>query len=156
MKELLHRLRSNIDVKGPEDCWNWLGGKKSGYGRISVNGYAENVTRVIYRLVYGSLLVDEVVMHSCDNPSCCNPKHLKAGSRRENAEQRDLRGRREPPIGTKNGRALVDEEFVRKVRLEYLEGFQGGITYRKLANRYQVKLALIANIVNRRTWKHIQ
>jgi hypothetical protein len=40
-----------------------------------------------------------VVMHSCDNPPCCNPAHLSAGTVRDNALDMIAKGRANPPRG---------------------------------------------------------
>lgn len=33
------------------------------------------------------------VLHTCDNPPCCNPAHLYRGTALDNARDRDTRGR---------------------------------------------------------------
>lgn len=35
----------------------------------------------------------QVVMHSCDNPACCNPRHLSVGSQSENMQDCSYKGR---------------------------------------------------------------
>ena len=37
-------------------------------------------------------------LHSCDNPSCCNPEHLRWGTAKENADDREVRNRHSHPI----------------------------------------------------------
>jgi hypothetical protein len=49
-----------------------------------------------------------VVMHSCDNPRCCNPAHLSLGTQAEN--MRDMHAKRRHP-GTK-----LTEGAVRAIR----------------------------------------
>ena len=34
-----------------------------------------------------------LVLHSCDNPSCVNPDHLRVGTQAENIQDRDAKGR---------------------------------------------------------------
>jgi hypothetical protein len=42
------------------------------------------------------------VRHRCDNPSCCNPHHLKGGSRADNVKDMYQRGRAEDRRGTRS------------------------------------------------------
>lgn len=43
---------------------------------------------------YGAeAIVGKVVMHMCDNPSCCNPEHLALGTTWDNAQDRTVKGR---------------------------------------------------------------
>ncbi|HLA60954.1 MAG TPA: HNH endonuclease signature motif containing protein [Nitrospiraceae bacterium] len=54
------------------------------YGDISYRGEKWRTHRLIYTLAKGPIPDGMVVMHSCDNPPCCNPAHLKIGTHLEN------------------------------------------------------------------------
>lgn len=80
----------------PDGCWEWLGyrGKRAAYGRCSMRG----VGRSGYAHVFAFILSRgreprNWVLHHCDNPPCCNPKHLYDGTPTDNARDRDKRGR---------------------------------------------------------------
>ena len=79
-------------------CWEWTGGiTPSGYGSIHAprkgrkarNCYATHVSWFIH---YGKW-PENMLLHSCDNPPCCNPGHLTEGDHAENARQKMERGR---------------------------------------------------------------
>lgn len=57
------------------------------YGRMSVNGRAEYAHRASYVSFIRDLKKGEYVLHSCDNPRCVNPDHLRAGSLPENMRE---------------------------------------------------------------------
>lgn len=74
-----------------EKCWLWTGPTNSdGYG---ISGGGKLAHRVIYSILVGPISEDECVLHECDNRKCCNPEHLKLGSRYDNALDRTMRGR---------------------------------------------------------------
>lgn len=95
----VRRLWSMIHRGEPNACWPWLGAKgDKGYGRFKVNGKLYLPHRLVSALENGRFAdVPEyhgsVVMHSCDNPSCCNPKHLKPGRQIENVADMFAKGR---------------------------------------------------------------
>jgi hypothetical protein len=85
---------------GPDACWPWTGAiNKSGYGSYCVAGGAvRTASRVAYELTHGPIPPGPgyhglVVMHSCDNRPCCNPKHLSLGTQADNNFDRDQKGR---------------------------------------------------------------
>jgi hypothetical protein len=99
-KHELGRLWNRIDVRGEDECWPWTGGAgASGHGRFLLNdGYLYSPYRLVCHLYVGSLnggdgYHGKVVMHLCDNPCCCNPKHLRVGSQKENAKDMAAKGR---------------------------------------------------------------
>lgn len=81
------------DRLGPETkrgCMEWLGSRnRKGYGKITVNKRSFSAHRVALMLHLGLNSISPTldVMHLCNNPPCCNPKHLKIGTRKENIRQ---------------------------------------------------------------------
>lgn len=59
-----------------------------GYTRVRVNGKHERLFRYIYEQKYGKIPKGMVIRHKCDNPNCCNIKHLEIGTQKDNV--RDL------------------------------------------------------------------
>lgn len=95
-----NRLARMIDRRGPEECWPWLGAKSGfGYGRFKIDGRLFSPHRLIYADAHGPIEnVQEhhgsVVMHTCDNPACCNPAHLRLGRQVANVADMIAKGRR--------------------------------------------------------------
>lgn len=95
-----NRLNRMIERKGPGDCWPWLGAKSGfGYGRFKIDGRLFSPHRLIYADAHGPIEnVQEhhgsVVMHTCDNPACCNPAHLRLGRQVANVADMIAKGRR--------------------------------------------------------------
>lgn len=87
------RFWSKVDIRGEDECWAWLAGKnKDGYGKVWVDGGMRLTNRVAYELTKESL-GDRNACHECDMPSCCNPKHLFAGTRSDNMQDCVTKGR---------------------------------------------------------------
>lgn len=80
----MKRFWKKVDIKGPDDCWNWTAstnGRGYGYFRF---GESKVAHRVAYILTYGSIDDKLLILHSCDNRLCCNPVHLRQGTRGDN------------------------------------------------------------------------
>lgn len=89
------RFHGRVDhSSGPDACWPWKGAlHRQGYGLVAVNRRMYSASRLAYQLIAGEIPKDMQVMHICDNPPCCNPKHLRLGTQDENAKDRKNKGR---------------------------------------------------------------
>lgn len=156
---LRHRLDTHIDSSGgPGACWPWIGANKAGgYGQLRWKGKNTQATHLIYELYYGHGPTDEkpLVCHHCDNPPCCNPRHLFLGSYLDNVRDSMEKGRAtDPPIlcGEECPNAKLTEDQVREIRQCYA---LGRISQPQLAHEYGVTQANISSILHRKSWKHV-
>lgn len=87
------RFLARRGKRGPRECWHWEGGRNSdGYGVVRLGRRLVLAHRLAYALAYGSP-GRSIVRHTCDNPVCCNPAHLIAGTQAENVADMIERGR---------------------------------------------------------------
>lgn len=113
---------ARVDRRGPDECWPWRGGKiKMGYGVLAFHGHHRMATHVAWSLANGHPFPDGLLcLHSCDNPPCCNPAHLRPGDHKDNAGDAVARGRnykggppkRPPATHCKNGHAFDAENTI--------------------------------------------
>jgi hypothetical protein len=143
---------------GPDACWLWTGSKDKGYGKInSPWRKVDTASRVAYRLCIGPIPDGMDVCHTCDNPPCVNPKHLFAGTRKQNLEDAAHKGRMKDNnkahkrSGSGNGRAKLVEADVLAIRAAYA----GGESMKSLARHYSISDSAIEFIVHRKHWRHI-
>ena len=139
----------------PNECWEWLGGKRpNGYGHIQEGGRNSSdisTHRVSYRLRYGQIPKGLVVMHKCDNPSCVNPEHLMLGTYQANTADMIKKGRKVTvaPLGTENGKAILDEAKVRFIR-------NSTDSHAAVARQLGVSSGAIRGVRIGRTWGHVK
>ena len=75
-------------------CWNWQGGLNAdNYGVTFNNGKSIGSHRISYMLFKGTINQGLVIMHTCDNPQCINPKHLLLGTQSDNMKDMVKKGR---------------------------------------------------------------
>lgn len=95
---VIARFWSKVDVGRRTECWEWRAAARAlyGYGMFKPRADLKPVraNRFAYELVNGHIPDGQVIRHTCDNPPCCNPDHLVAGSQADNVSDMHARGRR--------------------------------------------------------------
>lgn len=113
----MDRFWSRVDIRGEDECWPWLGSfTHNGYGRFWFEGKTVRANRFSYQDQKGPIGDDDVIRHSCDNPPCCNPKHLLRGTQKDNIDDRQNRDRGAKPKGAKNAMAKMTDEKIMALR----------------------------------------
>jgi hypothetical protein len=93
---------SKVDVRtarghGARWCWPWRASvDRHGYGQFrAVKGSNPfRAHRVAWEIWNAKDVPDGLlILHSCANPRCCNPNHLRPGTVAENSADMVLRGR---------------------------------------------------------------
>lgn len=89
------RFRAQVDYSGgPDACWPWTGHRDAaGYGKFQVGNRSRLTHRCAIALALGEVPRGKIVMHTCDNPSCCNPAHLRVGTQGDNMMDKVRKGR---------------------------------------------------------------
>lgn len=93
-------------VRVPSGCLEFTGQRNNhGYGRFEVTrgrirrgrgGKSRRLRILAHRLAYAltaPLADDQKLLHSCDNPPCCDPTHLTPGTQTQNMRDAAARGR---------------------------------------------------------------
>jgi hypothetical protein len=147
---LAARLWAKVDVRGPDDCWPWIGGSHgNGYGRLFLGpGSRERVYahRAAWIVTHGPIPVEMLVCHRCDNPPCCNPGHLFLGTPEDNTQ--DGISKKRVLVGAKNGHFKLSDEDVSTIRRLYAAG---GVTQSGLARRFGVRSSYISTLTSGRS-----
>jgi len=153
-KEDRIRFRKKINIKGKDECWEWQAAVDScGYGRFGFRKELLSAHRFAWIIAFGEIPSGIHVLHSCDNPPCCNPCHLFLGSHQDNMADRNNKGRSNG--GSKSGEDNPACRYTNKDILKIREMLRKGHTQREVAFMFNTIQLIISAIHLRKYWKHI-
>lgn len=163
--EILERQRfwDRVELGGPDDCWEWRAAcRRGGYGVITWAGRPEAAHRVAWILQEGPIPEGIHILHKCDNPPCVNPRHLFAGTPKDNMLDKIRKGRggrwtetnpqKQRKVQQRNYQLKLTEDQVLQIRTLRAEG----VKQAELARRFGVTEMNISLIVRRLGWKHLE
>lgn len=159
---LKQKIQSNISIDEQSGCWNWLDYKlDKGYGIIFNYNKFLSVHRVSYTIFKGQILDGLIVIHTCDNTSCCNPDHLRLGTQKDNIhdmmnKERDKNkenGIRLSLLSYKryNTKSLTEDQ-VRQIRIDLKEDIY---TYKEISLRNNCTYKQVEHIKRNERYKNI-
>lgn len=175
------RFWSKVDKSGgDDDCWPWRGTRnREHYGRVYCGKRRVAAHRIAYLLAIGPVPDGLFVCHACDNPPCCNPRHLWTGDAAANVADRVTKGRSasgdrsgtrlHPEVlsrgddhwsrrtpgrlarGEQNGYAKLSVTDVQAIR----ERHAAGTSAKALGRVFGVADVTILSICKNKTWRHV-
>jgi len=151
--EIVKRFWSYVDCSaGQNACWPWIGGtSKSGYGRFKVCSYTTVVaSRFVYALNHNRDPGNLFTCHTCDNPPCCNPKHLWLGDSKANSHDMVKKGRGKTGLqdGQNNGNAKLTAEEVAEIKRFIFAGMNNKV----IGEIFEITHSLVSRIRLGKSW----
>lgn len=140
------RFWTLVDRRSPDECWPWLGDKdKNGYGVFFYRRFLKPAHELALSFVTGELRGATLdTCHSCDNPECVNPRHLRFDTRASNVKDMLDRGR-------DNFKRKLSESDIITIRERVAAGARGS----DLAKQYNVSDGLISMISTGKRWPRV-
>lgn len=192
-RPLAERFWEKVDKNGPivssmtTRCWVWVACVDGcGYGMIGLgNGKVGKANRVSWELHFGPLVGKECALHHCDNPGCVRPDHLFKGTQKDNAVDREKKGRLLHPAGAGHWSRTHPEKLKNMARGDRAglrvhperapsgernshakltddlvlalreEAASTDISQQALGVKYGLSKGAAGKIVRRQTWRHI-
>lgn len=143
-----------VSIGTESECWLWNGELTVGktvYGRASIGGERHQAHRVAWATANGSIPAGVVICHRCDNPLCCNPAHLFAGTLRDNMQDMLAKGRGNKPFGERHGCSVLTEDRVKEIRQRCTDGE----ARKSVAASLGVSRSTIDLIMKRKIWRRV-
>lgn len=140
-------------IGAANECWPYKGrcfvkskGGRMTYGRVELNKQRLRVHRAVWMIVHGDIPDGLCVLHSCDNPLCCNPSHLFLGTQADNIRDKMEKGRHRVVYGEDCGSSKITREIAQQIR--EIKG-----TQRAIAARFGLSQGAVHAIRTGKTWK---
>lgn len=137
-QEDINRFWSRINIRGPDECWEWTAGLSNGYGEITYHKKKFRCHRLSYAINIGPIPKGKLVLHKCDNKPCCNPNHLYVGSYGDNIL--DVIKRQSPKLGKPSMFNLTEVLTMKKLHTN-------GMSPKVIAENYGVSRSYIYQII---------
>jgi hypothetical protein len=129
-------------------CWGWKGVlDRQKYGIIKIASRTYKAHRLSYMLFNGPIYAHQIVRHTCDNPSCVNPKHLIKGNESDNLIDCVKRNR--------HPNTKLNEEAVKVIKWMLKYEYKKGLI-KKLAELHKVNIKTISDINCNHCWNWVK
>lgn len=163
---LVERFWSKVDMCGIDECWPWKAGRLHfGHGAFSGRETGQRspigAHRMAWKIAHDSTR-GLCVLHKCDNPPCCNPRHLFLGTKAENTADRHRKGRDARGLrsgrytmpertarGERNGRAVLSSRDIPRI----VAARKRGDTLASIGARFGVGTSQVNRIASGKAWR---
>lgn len=149
-EETIAKFWNRVKRGTPDECWEWQAGRTPhGYGKMRVQPFGITYShRIAYLLTHGEIPNGLHICHTCDNPPCCNPAHLWAGTAADNMHDRDRKGRHRHGGGNRsNHPRKATPDIVEAIYQTYA---LGKLTIRQIAKQFNLSSGTIYRVLGQR------
>lgn len=149
--EMVGRFWKKVKKGGEDDCWEWQASTRSGsgYGQFGIDGYAEYAHRLSFVLAFGQVPYGQFVCHRCDNRKCVNPRHLFAGTQKDNMA--DCANKERTVFGEKHPLSRLTSDTVAGI----LKDRRDGLSYREISKKYSRPMWTVRSVISGKNWKRV-
>ena len=147
----MERFWEKVDIAGYGKCWEWKANRHiRGYGIFWHNGKNVRANRMAL-VLSGSAppSKNSMALHSCDNPPCCNPAHLRWGDAKENTA--DFFTRQGGYRGELSGNAIITSDIASQI----LKRRMIGDNIPTIAAALGLAESIVELVYVGRSWKHL-
>ena len=144
----IERFWSKVQIGATDECWPWIKCvDQEGYGRFTIRRAHRTkqlkAHRISHALHHKCDPCGLKVLHTCDNPPCCNPNHSFRGTQADNIRDMKRKGRWRVASNVK-----LTADQVRSIR----NSVASGKTYKRVADDFGVCMSTVAHIIEGRSW----
>lgn len=151
-QKMAHYVRKGA----PEECWPFTGSRlPKGYGKIWDGQTLLLAHRVAYALENGPVGANTQILHECDNPPCCNPRHLFPGTNLDNVRDMVTKGRNARGDRITAGRVNVRGEqhgMAKLTEQQVLAIFSAKGTQAAIAAQFDTSTSTVSEIRAGKRW----
>jgi hypothetical protein len=143
---LIKEIKYKILKNGCYECTSHVPGG-NGYPCKKVDGVYTKISRIVLKNKLGRPIKPGFwALHSCDNPLCINPSHIREGTRWDNEKDKKERNRM-PSKENHHGSKLrsVDVDLIRKMH-------ELGYGSNRIATFFKMSQTNISQIIRGKTW----
>lgn len=143
----------NTEKASDCECILWIRGTQgSGYGSFPEASRKFSLAhRRAYEINNAPIPDHLFVLHSCDNPRCVNPKHLRLGTHLDNVK--DMISKSRNPYFGQKGEKHPKAKLNRNQVDEILSKYQlGNTTQKALAEEYRISFQHVSELVKGHHW----
>lgn len=155
-------IKSKITINKKNQCWEFNGIlDKIGYGKCNISLTKNKKFYLFHRYVFyiynGEFDAGLKICHKCDNPRCCNPRHLFSGTQKDNSQDALNKGRlkfQTSPLfyrGENNKTSKYKDNEVILIKYLHKNGFRNSI----ISKIMKINKHFISKVISGKTWNHI-
>ena len=145
--QVVNRIRSDrIEIDSVTGCWNYTAGlSASGYAYVQVAGRPIPMHRLFCEHYHGPAPEGTEACHSCDNPKCQNPGHLRWDTHSANLIDNSRTGPRHVSL-------KLSAEQIPDIR----KRIESGERLDSIARDYGVTGGCIGKVKSRKNWAWVK